>query len=112
MFSLWSALGANSVWEHSLLDPKSARRKPQAKDPVHPNKADFIRAKHVNCSFVLKPSAMDVDPANIETELNKQLHASVRAPNLETSLRLLSQGADPNYYHEVCDYANSHEFHD
>ena len=29
--------GANSIWEHSLLDPansKSGRRKPQAKDPV------------------------------------------------------------------------------
>ena len=26
-------------------------------------------------------------------------HFSVRTPNLETSLRLLSQGADPNYFH-------------
>lgn len=29
--------GANSIWEHSLLDPtnsKSGRKKPQAKDPV------------------------------------------------------------------------------
>lgn len=99
-----TALGANSVWEHSLQDlekfPKHSRRKPQAKDPVHPNKADFIRAKHVNCQFVLKPSAQDTETTNLESELNKQLHASVRAPNLETSLRLLSQGADPNYYHE------------
>lgn len=99
-----TALGANSVWEHSLQDlekyKNSSRRKPQAKDAVHPNKADFIRAKHVNCNFVLKPTAQDGDPANLESELNKQLHASVRAPNLETSLRLLSQGADPNYYHE------------
>lgn len=97
-----TALGANSVWEHSLQDvdkyPKNSRRKPQAKDPVHPNKADFIRAKHVNCNFVLKPQ--DVEHSNLESELNKQLHASVRAPNLETSLRLLSQGADPNYFHE------------
>lgn len=98
------ALGANNVWEHSLQDldkfPKNARRKPQAKDPVHPNKADFIRAKHVNGHFVLKPSAQEGDPANLEADINKQLHASVRAPNLETSLRLLSQGADPNYYHD------------
>lgn len=29
--------GANSIWEHSLLDPSSlkiSRRKPQAKDPL------------------------------------------------------------------------------
>lgn len=100
-----TALGANSVWEHSLQDldkfGKNSRRKPQPKDAVHPNKADFIRAKHVNCSYVLKPTAQDGDhTTNLESELNKQLHASVRAPNLETSLRLLSQGADPNYYHE------------
>lgn len=99
-----TSLGANNVWEHSLQDldkfPKNSRRKPQAKDACHPTKADFIRAKHINCNFVLKPTAQDGDPANLESELNKQLHASVRAPNLETSLRLLSQGADPNYYHE------------
>lgn len=80
--------------------PKNMRRKPSAKDPLHPNKADFIRAKHVNLSFVLKPNVQEVESANIETELSKQLHASVRAPNLETSLRLLVQGADPNYFHE------------
>lgn len=29
--------GANSIWEHSLLDPSNSkinRRKPQAKDPL------------------------------------------------------------------------------
>ena len=31
----------------------------------------------------------------------KQLHSSVRTGNLETSLRLLSLGADPNYFHTV-----------
>ncbi len=30
---------------------------------------------------------------------NPSLFYSVRTPNLETSLRLLSQGADPNYFH-------------
>ena len=39
------------------------------------------------------------EPAVTESELSRQLHSSVRTPNLETSLRLLSQGADPNYYH-------------
>ncbi|XP_055614098.1 ARF GTPase-activating protein Git [Uranotaenia lowii] len=97
--------GANSVWEHLLLDsvaPKNLKRKPTPKDPLHPTKADFIRAKHVNLSYVLKPN-LDESGGNalsLELELSKQLHASVRAANLETSLRLLVQGADPNFFHE------------
>lgn len=103
-----NAHGANSVWEHCLMDavaPKNLRRKPTPKDPLHPTKAEFIRAKHVNLSFILKPNPQqnDVDSnnLNLENELSKQLHASVRSPNLETSLRLLVQGADPNYFNEV-----------
>nr|XP_019547535.2 ARF GTPase-activating protein GIT2 [Aedes albopictus] len=97
--------GANSVWEHLLLDsvaPKNLKRKPTAKDPLHPTKADFIRAKHVNLSYVLKPTLDDgvSNAANLEAELSKQLHASVRCGNLETSLRLLVQGADPNFFHD------------
>lgn len=114
--------GANSVWEHSLHDqiaPKQLRRKPQAKDAVHPTKADFIRAKHVQLAFVLKPNLKQFEdpngpcgsgsgsstvpglaPTALEVELSKQLRAAVRSPNLETSLRLLVQGANPNYYHE------------
>lgn len=97
--------GANSVWEHLLLDPsapKNLKRKPNPKDSLHPTKADFIRAKHLNLAYVLKPTIQaNEDPASLETELSKQLHASVRTSNLETSLRLLVQGADPNYVHEV-----------
>ncbi|XP_058838566.1 ARF GTPase-activating protein Git [Topomyia yanbarensis] len=97
--------GANSVWEHLLLDsvaPKNLKRKPSPKDPLHPTKTEFIRAKHVNLSYVLKPSLEDAGsgPINLEAELSKQLHASVRSGNLETSLRFLVQGADPNFYHE------------
>ena len=93
--------GANSVWEHLLLDPvapKHLKRKPSPKDPLHPIKADFIRAKHVNLAYVLKPNIQpNEDSASMEIELSKQLHASVRSGNLETSLRLLVQGADPNF---------------
>lgn len=104
--------GANSVWEHCLMDsiaPKGLKRKPTAKDAVHPTKADFIRAKHVNLSFVLKPNSQQLEdggsggfmaPNSLEIELSRQLRASVRSPNLETSLRLLVQGADPNYYYD------------
>lgn len=63
--------------------------------PVYsPNKADFIRSKHQQLAYVLRSS-------DTEEELDQQLHSSVRTGNLETSLRLLAQGADPNYFHEV-----------
>ena len=89
-----------SIWEYSLLNPastKSGKKKPSAGDPVHPNKADFIRAKHHSLAYVFKPAKEDLQIT--ESDLSKQLHSSVRTPNLETSLRLLSQGADPNYFH-------------
>nr|XP_012226584.1 PREDICTED: ARF GTPase-activating protein GIT1 [Linepithema humile] len=92
--------GANSIWEHSLLDPsnsKISRRKPQAKDPLHPIKADFIKAKHQLLAFILRPSK---EECCTEEELNRQLHSSVRTSNLETSLRLLAQGANPNYFYK------------
>lgn len=31
----------------------------------------------------------------------QELHSSVRTNNVETCLRLLSKGADPNYFHKV-----------
>ena len=64
---------------------------------MHPNKTDFITAKHQNLAYVFKPAKDDLQIT--ESDLSKQLHSSVRTPNLETSLRLLSQGADPNYFH-------------
>ncbi|XP_020286326.1 ARF GTPase-activating protein GIT1 isoform X2 [Pseudomyrmex gracilis] len=92
--------GANSIWEHSLLDPSNSkinRRKPQAKDPLHPVKADFIKAKHQHLAFILRPSK---EECCTEEELSRQLHSSVRTSNLETSLRLLAQGANPNYFYK------------
>lgn len=92
--------GANSVWEHTLLDPnsKQQKRKPSPKDTVQV-KSTFIRSKHVNLDFILKPSFQNDDSSGLEVELSKQLHASVRSANLETSLRLLSQGANCNFVH-------------
>lgn len=92
--------GANSIWEHSLLDPsnsKISRRKPQPKDSLHPIKADFIKAKHQHLAFILRPSK---EECCTEEELSKQLHSSVRTSNLETSLRLLAQGANSNYFYK------------
>lgn len=92
--------GANSIWEHTLLDPynsKGGRRKPQPQDSLHTTKADFIRSKHQNLSFVFRPSKDEI--SSDDADLSQQLHSSVRTNNLETSLRLLSQGADPNFFH-------------
>ncbi|CAN8016004.1 unnamed protein product [Ixodes persulcatus] len=91
--------GANSIWEHLLLEPgqgKGARRKPSADDCLHPTKADFIRAKHQNLAFVHRPGR-DEEPS--QEDLSQQLHSSVRTANLETSLRLLAQGAQPGMLH-------------
>ncbi|KAK3896049.1 hypothetical protein Pcinc_000293 [Petrolisthes cinctipes] len=41
------------------------------------------------------------DPINTDGgDLSPQLHSSVRTSNLKTSLRLLSLGTDPNFYHK------------
>jgi G protein-coupled receptor kinase interacting protein 2 len=95
--------GANNIWEHSLLENNSKfmKKKPNPKDPISV-KSEFIRAKHLHCSFTFRDSATYDE--GLENELGKQLHASVRTPNLETSFRLLVQGADPNYFHNVQKY--------
>lgn len=61
-------------------------------------KADFIKAKHQHLAFILHPSK---EECCTEEELSKQLHSSVRTSNLETSLRLLAQGANPSYFYKV-----------
>ncbi|ESN94038.1 hypothetical protein HELRODRAFT_193811 [Helobdella robusta] len=91
--------GANNIWEYTLVDPtqnRTARKKPTAKDPIHPTKADYIRAKYQFLTFVNKPK--ESEGISID-DISKQLHSSVRTNNLETSLRLLASGADPNFIH-------------
>lgn len=93
--------GANSIWEHSLLDPTSVmsvRRKANPQDKVHPNKAEFIRAKYQMLAFVHRLPCRDDDSVTAN-DLSKQLHSSVRTGNLETCLRLLSLGAQANFFH-------------
>ncbi|KAM3961780.1 ARF GTPase-activating protein GIT1 [Aphomia sociella] len=93
-----TAQNVNSIWEHSLLDtsaPKHLRKKPQAKDPLHPIKSEFIQAKHLRLAYVLR-ARRDEPPS----ELGRQLHSAVRSFSLDTAMRLLAQGADPNYYNQ------------
>lgn len=61
------------------------------------SKENFIKAKHEDLEFILKT---DQETEGLEG-LGAQLHAAARTPDLLTSLRLFSQGADPNFYHEV-----------
>lgn len=98
--NLINAHGANFIWESTLLDQaKQQKRKPSPKDSIQV-KSTFIRSKHVNLEFIPKPSFHNDDSTGLEVELSKQLHASVRSANLETSLRLLAQGANCNYVHK------------
>ncbi|KAL0893548.1 hypothetical protein ABMA27_013738 [Loxostege sticticalis] len=98
MVQALTAQNVNSIWEHSLLDtsaPKHLRKKPQAKDPLHPTKSEFILAKHLRLAYVLR-ARRDEPPS----ELGRQLHSAVRSASLDTAMRLLAQGADPNYFNQ------------
>ncbi|XP_059154314.1 ARF GTPase-activating protein GIT2-like isoform X2 [Physella acuta] len=100
MVYILASNGANNIWEHTMLDPaqnKHGKRKPAPRDPLHPNKSDFIRAKYQFLSFVNKHK--DSDASSLD-DVSKELHSSVRTNNVETCLRLLSKGADPNYFYK------------
>ncbi|CAK6959478.1 ARF GTPase-activating protein GIT2b isoform X4 [Scomber scombrus] len=93
--------GANSIWEHSLLDPSSSvsgKRKANPQDRVHPNKTDFIKAKYQMLAYVHRMPCREDDSVTAK-DLSKQLHSSVRTGNMETCLRLLSLGAQANFFH-------------
>ncbi|XP_072311582.1 ARF GTPase-activating protein GIT2b isoform X2 [Eucyclogobius newberryi] len=92
--------GANSIWEHTLLDPSSSvtgKRKANPQDRVHPNKTEFIKAKYQMLAFVHRMPCRE-DDSVMAKDLSKQLHSSVRTGNLETCLRLLSLGAQANFF--------------
>ncbi|KAL0965663.1 hypothetical protein UPYG_G00284140 [Umbra pygmaea] len=93
--------GANSIWEHSLLDPSSVssgKRKANPQDRVHPHKTEFIKAKYQMLAYVHRMPCREDDCVTTK-DLSKQLHSSVRTGNLETCLRLLSLGAQANFFH-------------
>uniref|UniRef100_A0A670ZLF8 GIT ArfGAP 1 n=1 Tax=Pseudonaja textilis TaxID=8673 RepID=A0A670ZLF8_PSETE len=86
--------GANSIWEHSLLDPaqvQSGRRKANPQDKVHDG-GNWLAGEFWELKSLLSP-------LNLLFPSRQQLHSSVRTGNLETCLRLLSLGAQANFFH-------------
>ncbi|KAH9402828.1 glycerophosphoinositol permease [Tyrophagus putrescentiae] len=120
--------GANSIWEHTLLDPHLLLLKgfPNSSSSSSPSSSSSSSNHHHNhhrnhqqqkkpqpgdplhptkSDFIRanqnagsKGATVDED-AESEADFSEQLHSSVRTPNLKTSLRLLVAGANPNYIH-------------
>ncbi|KAG8455730.1 hypothetical protein GDO86_001787 [Hymenochirus boettgeri] len=94
--------GANSIWEHSLLDPASimsGKRKANPQDKVHPNKAEFIRAKYQMLAFVHRLPCRDDDSVTAK-DLSKEkgstpLHVAAKAGQILQAELLTVYGADP-----------------
>ncbi|XP_061459341.1 ARF GTPase-activating protein GIT2 isoform X6 [Rhineura floridana] len=94
--------GANSIWEHSLLDPASVmsgRRKANPQDKVHPNKAEFIRAKYQMLAFVHRLPCRDDDSVTAK-DLSKEkgntpLHVAAKTGQILQAELLAVYGADP-----------------
>ncbi|KAF4790574.1 ARF GTPase-activating protein GIT2 [Turdus rufiventris] len=94
--------GANSIWEHSLLDPASVmsgRRKASPQDKVHPNKAEFIRAKYQMLAFVHRLPCREDDSVTAK-DLSKEkgntpLHVAAKAGQTLQAELLAVYGADP-----------------
>ncbi|EMP37171.1 ARF GTPase-activating protein GIT2 [Chelonia mydas] len=94
--------GANSIWEHSLLDPASVmsgRRKANPQDKVHPNKAEFIRAKYQMLAFVHRLPCREDDSVTAK-DLSKEkgntpLHVAAKAGQILQAELLAVYGADP-----------------
>ncbi|TKS78725.1 ARF GTPase-activating protein GIT2 [Collichthys lucidus] len=94
--------GANSIWEHSLLDPASVtsgKRKANPQDKLHPNKSDFIRAKYQALMFVHRMPCRE-DDSSTAKDLSKEkgntpLHVAAKAGQVSQAELLTVYGADP-----------------
>uniref|UniRef100_A0A673LE13 ARF GTPase-activating protein GIT2-like n=1 Tax=Sinocyclocheilus rhinocerous TaxID=307959 RepID=A0A673LE13_9TELE len=85
--------GANSIWEHSLLDPSSimsGKRKANPQDRVHPNKTDFIKAKYQMLAFVHRMPCREDDSVTA-IDLSKWTRTS--------EMKLRFKQAQANFFH-------------
>jgi hypothetical protein len=89
---------SNAIWESSLLGNHNENKqqglksvkKPTPKDS-NTTKLNYIKQKYENLAFIARGKYSSID------ELNQQLIKNVKTANYEMTLRILSQGADPNY---------------
>ncbi|KAG2471373.1 GIT2 protein, partial [Polypterus senegalus] len=94
--------GANSIWEHSLLDPTSlmsGKRKANTQDKLHPGKAEFIRAKYQMLAYVHRMPCREDDSITAK-DLSKEkgntpLHVAAKAGQILQAELLAVYGADP-----------------
>ncbi|KAA8592260.1 hypothetical protein FQN60_017715 [Etheostoma spectabile] len=94
--------GANSIWEHSLLDPASVmsgKRKANPQDKLHPNKSEFIKAKYQMLAFVHRMPCRE-DDSSTAKDLSKEkgntpLHVAAKAGQVSQAELLTVYGADP-----------------
>lgn len=98
MLSKLVTSGANKIWEHSLHDPViKSNPKKYVQKPIYTDSLDdkrsYIRAKYEQLLYMCK----DEDSSEDSNELNSQLFAAARTNELLTSLRLLAQGARPDW---------------
>uniref|UniRef100_A0A3B5MNW9 G protein-coupled receptor kinase interacting ArfGAP 2a n=1 Tax=Xiphophorus couchianus TaxID=32473 RepID=A0A3B5MNW9_9TELE len=85
----------HSTWPPTQLQVNDP---PQRDNPDLCSALLFIRAKYQMLAFVHRMPCRD-DDSSTAKDLSKQLHSSVRTGNLETCLRLLSLGAQANFFH-------------
>ncbi|CAD5205753.1 unnamed protein product [Bursaphelenchus okinawaensis] len=89
--------GANNIWEHTLFEHQNSskgHKKPVSNDPVFPKKENFIKQKYLQNDFTIRPSK---EEKTCLDDLNRQLWSVCRTSRVETALKLLALGADPNY---------------
>ncbi|XP_055347532.1 ARF GTPase-activating protein GIT2-like [Paramacrobiotus metropolitanus] len=87
-----SALAAAAATGHKQHS-QTQRRKPSPKDPIHPNKSDFIRAKYQLQSFIHRPTRDD-SQSTLE-DGNRPLHVAAKAGQASQAELLIVCGADP-----------------
>uniref|UniRef100_A0A0N5A3F5 Arf-GAP domain-containing protein n=1 Tax=Parastrongyloides trichosuri TaxID=131310 RepID=A0A0N5A3F5_PARTI len=92
--------GSNNIWEYFLSESSRTDQsninirhfvKPKPESAITPTKEKYIRDKYSEKKFASKTTNES------QNDLDMQLFACVRTSHVETTLRLLIHGANPNY---------------
>ena len=93
-------------FSNSLLENSNAKSIKPKETSSAEDRSVYIEKKYVKKCFVPWSNTT----LNIE-HLNQQLYATVETPDFPTTLRLLIQGADPNYSQKVFPVADQAKRH-